>query len=86
MMVKSGQEKVMVIYGRSLCTLLHAASLSVQCTAQPMHRSAAWLKGGWEGLSANFIGYKMYYRGSPDSTNFGSQDNRVIRGIVLIGE
>ena len=26
------------------------------------------------------------YRGSPDSTNFGSQDNRVIRGIVLIGD
>ena len=59
MILKSGQEKVMVIYGRSLCTLLHAASLSVQCTA--MHRSAAWLKGGWEGLSANFIRYKMYY-------------------------
>ena len=26
------------------------------------------------------------YRGSPDSTNFGSQDNRVIGGIVLIGD
>ena len=26
------------------------------------------------------------YRGSPDSTNFGSQDNRVIRKIVLIGD
>ena len=26
------------------------------------------------------------YRGSPDSTNFGSQENRVIRGIVLIGD
>ena len=26
------------------------------------------------------------YRGSPDSTNFGSQDNHVIRGIVLIGD
>ena len=24
--------------------------------------------------------------GSPDSMNFGSQDNRVIRGIVLIGD
>ena len=34
-------------------------SLSVQCTAQPMHRSAAWLKGGWEGFWANFIRYKM---------------------------
>ena len=56
MMVKSGQEKVMVIYGRSLCTLLHAASLSVQCTA--MHRSAAWLKGGWEELSANLFDTK----------------------------
>ena len=58
MMVKSGQEKLVtyLIYGRSLCTLLHAASLSVQCTAQPMHRSAAWLKGGWEGLLAkNFV-------------------------------
>ena len=28
----------------------------------------------------------MIYRGSPDSTNFGSQDNRVTRGIVLIGD
>ena len=56
MMVKSGQEKVMVIYGRSLCTLLHAASLSVQCTA--MHCSAAWLKGGWEELSANLFDTK----------------------------
>ena len=62
MMVKSGQEKNGdIIYGRSLCTLLHAASLSVQCTAQPMHRSAAWLKGGGEGLCANFICYKMFY-------------------------
>ena len=26
------------------------------------------------------------YRGSPDSTIFGFQDNRVIRGIVLIGD
>ena len=25
-------------------------------------------------------------RGSPDSTNFGSQDNHVIRGILLIGD
>ena len=61
MILKSGQEKVMVIYGRSLCTLLHAASLSVQCTA--MHRSAAWLKGGWEGLLAkNFVClFVIYY-------------------------
>ena len=28
----------------------------------------------------------LLLRGSPDSTNFGSQDNRVIRGIVLIGD
>ena len=29
---------------------------------------------------------KLYYRGSPDSTNFGFQDSRVIRGIMLIGD
>ena len=31
--------------------------------------------------------FKIYnYRGSPDSTNFGSKDNRVIKRIVLIGD
>ena len=28
----------------------------------------------------------LYLYKSPDSTNFGSQDNRVIRGIMLIGD
>ena len=74
MMVKSGQEKVMVIYGRSLCTLLHAASLSVQCTA--MHRSAAWLKGGWEELSANLFDTQCINK---PTNNDRFSDNQKIR-------
>ena len=35
-------------------------------------------------LSRGFI--KFRYRGSPDSTNFGLQENRVNKGIVLIGD
>ena len=41
------------------------------------------IMGGYDAVPRN---YYSIYRGSLDSTNFGSKDNRVNRGIMLIGD
>ena len=45
-----------------------------------------FLNWGGRNMRIYFCLPTLKYRGSPDSTNFGSQDNRVIREIMLIGD
>ena len=40
----------------------------------------------WHDLICFIVIYIVKYRGSPDSTSFGFRENRVIGGIVLIGD
>ena len=68
------------------CTFWHQATFSQMIprlwhlTYEPWVSLASWALECLNSLNT------LYYRGSPDSTNFGFQDNRAIGEIVLIGD